>query len=104
MPISPMLRGATGPPLQFAIQDDNLSPLNITGATMNPLIIKNVLTNVEQVGAGTWSIYNGTAGIAQYILNAADTATVGTYNLYISFSLSGLTYECDPIPWTINAR
>jgi len=100
MAISPFYVGQTGPALRATIQDDSDNPVNLTGATFT-LVIENTLTNANVSGAGTWSILNAPAGVAQYTWNSADTATPGAYNLFIEYVISGVTYITDPTTFLV---
>jgi hypothetical protein len=82
--------------------DDGNAAINLTGATLT-LIIHNTQTNTDATGAGSWTITNAAGGLATYAWAAADSATSGTYLLYIKATYSGGVSICDPIPWQVNA-
>jgi predicted alpha/beta superfamily hydrolase len=83
--------------------DDGNAAINLSGATL-ALIIHNTQTNTDTAGAGAWTITNAAGGLATYAWASADSATPGTYLLYIkaTYGGGGVAFA-DPIPWQVNA-
>lgn len=101
--ITPWYVGQTLPNLTVTFQTDTLAPQPLTNLTPS-LVIRNPVTGVDMAGAGTWSIANAAAGIAQYTWASADVAVAGSYVLVITLTDgSGRTLKCDPIPWQVVA-
>lgn len=86
--ISPMGKGDTLPAWTITVQKTDGSFENLTGATLS-LIIHNPATGADRTGAGTWVIVNGANGVAQYQWVAADTNTVGKFELKVLITPSG---------------
>jgi hypothetical protein len=98
---TPMQQGATLPALQYAAQDDNGNPINITGATLT-LYFYDPETNQYVQGNGAWMITNGAGGLATYAWDVTDTANSFTGMLVIHIMMSGGgTYIPDPSPFEI---
>jgi hypothetical protein len=94
--------GATLPVMALTLTDDTGAAINLTGATLS-LIIHNTQTQEDVAGAGTWAITNAAAGQATYTWASGDTATAGSFLLYVKATYSGGVAIADPIKWMVNA-
>ncbi len=101
---SPRTAGDTGNPLTVTFTDHLINPLtgqytvyDLTGldGTAIALLIKDVSTQIEVNGLGTWSIVDALNGVAQYVWNAADVANAGIFSIraVVQFVTGEVTFE-----------
>lgn len=85
----------TSPSLQATLSDANLTPVNLTAAT--------VMLHMKAIGGGLvldeqMTITNALGGVVQYDWQAGDTATVGTY--YVEFEVTYADASVETFPNT----
>jgi len=86
-----MYQGDTLPAYTRQCLDQNGAIINLTGAT---IVLKFIATSSAQTGttttgAGVVTITNAAQGQISYAWAAADTASVGTYALWVVVTMSG---------------
>lgn len=91
---APKYVGDTLDPLVGQFQYKDGTPIPLAGATFTLVMVSN--TGTRQVGTGTWTIDNASAGQAHYSWSAADVATAGTWTIQVSYTIGGQTEHCDP--------
>jgi hypothetical protein len=84
----------TSPNLRAVLKDGDEDPINLTDATIN-FHMRTVGGETAVVDAAA-SIVTAEAGIVQYIWDAADTATVGSYQAEFEVTFSGGKVETFP--------
>lgn len=101
---SPRTVGNLGNPLTVTFTDHIINPLtnqvtpyDLTGliGTAFHLLIKNMSTQIEVAGLGTWSVIDALNGRAQYAWNAADVANAGVFGIRatVQFTSGLVTFE-----------
>lgn len=90
---SPIYAGDLGTPFapQFLYKDG--SPVDLTGATIN-MIMVDAEGNIK-IAAGNWTIDVATNGQAHYSYAASDVSTPGSWTLYITISINNLPKHAD---------
>lgn len=96
-----MYQGDTLPAYTRTCLDQNGNVINLTGAT---IAIKFMPSQGGAVitGAGTPTITNAVAGQISYAWAAADTATIGTYSLWVIVTMAGGAKEHSVGPDTLS--
>ena len=84
-----MFVGDLMPVWQPTILDTKKNPVDLTGTTLQLKMRDAANPNYVVFGQGTWLILNALAGLAQYSWVLADTARMGSYNLYIIVNYPG---------------
>lgn len=101
---SPRTVGDLGNPLTVTFTDHIINPLtgqytvyDLTGllGTAFHLLIKDVSTQIEVAGLGTWSVVDALNGRVQYAWNAADVANAGIFAIRATVQFTGgeVTFE-----------
>lgn len=98
-----MYQNDTLPAYTRTCLDQNGAVINLTGATivLKFIALSGSLSGTVTNGAGSVTVTNATAGQISYAWVAADTATVGTYQLWVYITV-GATKEHSVGPDTLN--
>lgn len=76
------------------------SAVSLSGATLT-LKMQNVDTGTTQTCTGTWTIDDATNGKAHYQYQPPDLDTAGSWNLFVTITISGKPVHADERPLQI---
>ena len=102
--ISPFRVGQTFPPAHYTFRDGSGAAIPLPTGTTFTMYIYNPANNTTVLGQGTWtsSATSLANGQADYAWNAADSATVGSYQVFVGFiTPSGQQGFSDANQWDI---
>lgn len=93
---SPIYVGDTGAPFNPIFVHGDGSLVDLTGATITmKMVLQNNPASI-QVCSGTWTIATpATSGQASYAYSAADVATTGIWELYITITINSKPIHAD---------
>jgi hypothetical protein len=96
---SPLYTGDQLVPLTVQFSNKDGTAINLTGATLT--LVMESSTGTRQIGTGTWTIDNASAGQAHYAWSSADVAQAGTWTIQVSLTIGNQVQHCDPKLLTI---
>jgi len=100
------------PLLTVALHSDGPSPnvlgppFPLTGLSSGALslFIYNTQTKASVTGSGTFAILDSTNGVVQYTWATGDSATAGSFLVFITLTIAGSPVTFDEIPMTLVAK
>ncbi len=100
--IPPFRVGQTEPAYAWVMANELGSSINFAIGTAFSMNIENAATLTTVQGAGSFDTSNMATGTVIYSWNATDSATPGTYNLYLGYvTPAGKQGYSKNVTWTV---